>query len=87
MQNASYVIMAGANRAEAILPLTQWICSNVPEEEVLNLLSLTRAIPIQHIHADKWLGIKVGTDLAFVLALTYVVIKEVLYNREFVLRI
>ena len=29
-------------------------------------------------------GIKVGTDLAFVLALTYVVIKEVLYNKDFV---
>ncbi|MDQ7066593.1 MAG: molybdopterin-dependent oxidoreductase [Sulfurimonas sp.] len=35
-------------------------------------------------HADKWLGIKVGTDLAFVLALTYVVMKETLYNKTFV---
>ena len=36
------------------------------------------------MHADKWLGIKVGTDLAFVLALTYVVMKETLYNKDFV---
>lgn len=36
------------------------------------------------MHADQWLGIKVGTDLAFVLALTYVVMKETLYNKKFV---
>jgi thiosulfate reductase/polysulfide reductase chain A len=30
------------------------------------------------------LGIKVGTDLAFVLALTYIAIKEGLYNKKFV---
>lgn len=34
--------------------------------------------------SDKWLAINVGTDLAFVLALTYVVIKEEIYNKPFV---
>jgi thiosulfate reductase/polysulfide reductase chain A len=34
--------------------------------------------------ADEWHSINVGTDLAFVLALTYVVIKEGIYNKKYV---
>ena len=34
-------------------------------------------------HADTWLPIEVGTDLAFVLALTYVVLTEERYNKHF----
>lgn len=34
--------------------------------------------------ADVWLAIKPGTDLAFVLALTYVVLEEKLYNLSYV---
>jgi thiosulfate reductase/polysulfide reductase chain A len=34
--------------------------------------------------ADKWLAIKPGTDLAFVLALTYVVLTEELYDKKYV---
>jgi len=34
-------------------------------------------------HADSWLNIEVGTDLAFVLALTYVAMSEERYNKRF----
>jgi thiosulfate reductase/polysulfide reductase chain A len=36
------------------------------------------------IHADDYIAIKPGTDLAFVLALTYVVMSEEIYNRDYV---
>lgn len=36
--------------------------------------------------AEKWLPVRVGTDIALANALAYVIIKEGLYNREFVER-
>ncbi len=84
MENASYVIMAGANRAEAILTPDTMDMFKRTRGRGLKLIVLDPRYTNTAIHADKWLGIKVGTDLAFVLALTYVVIKEVLYNKEFV---
>jgi len=84
MENASYVIMAGANRAEAILTPDTMDMFKRTRGRGLKLIVLDPRYTNTAQHADKWLGIKVGTDLAFVLALTYVVIKEVLYNKEFV---
>ena len=84
MDNAKYVIMAGANRAEAILTPDTMDMFKRTRGRGLKLIVLDPRYTNTAIHADKWLGIKVGTDLAFVLALTYVVIKEVLYNKEFV---
>lgn len=34
--------------------------------------------------ADQWIPIKPGTDMAFILAMTYILFKEDLYNHEFV---
>ncbi len=83
LENALYVIMAGANRAEAIVT-----------PDTMDLFKRTRGRGIKVVcvdprfthtaaQSDEWLGIKVGTDLAFVLALTYVAIKEGLYNKKY----
>lgn len=84
MENAKYVIMAGANRAEAILTPDTMDMFKRTRGRGLKLIVLDPRYTNTAIHADKWLGVKVGTDLAFVLALTYVVLKEVLYNKVFV---
>lgn len=84
LQNAAYVIMAGANRAEAILTPDTMDMFKRTRNRGLKLIVLDPRYTHTAIHADKWLGIRVGTDLAFVLALTYVVLREVLYNKEFV---
>ncbi len=84
MENASYVIMAGANRAEAILTPDTMDMFKRTRGRGLKLIVLDPRYTNTAQHADEWLGIKVGTDLAFVLALTYVVIKETLYNKTFV---
>ena len=84
MQNASYVIMGGANRGEAILTPDTMDMFKRTRGRGLKLIVLDPRYTNTAMHADQWLGIKVGTDLAFVLALTYVAIKEVLYNKEFV---
>ena len=84
LENAAYVIMAGANRAEAILTPDTMDMFKRTRGRGLKLIVIDPRYTNTAIHADKWLGIKVGTDLAFVLALTYVVLKEVLYNKDFV---
>jgi thiosulfate reductase/polysulfide reductase chain A len=82
--NARYVIMAGANRAEAIItPDTMDIFQRTRGRGV-KLICVDPRFSNTAAQADDWLGIKVGTDLAFVLALTYVAIKEGLYNKKFV---
>jgi len=86
LENASYVIMAGANRAEAILTPDTMDMFKRTRGRGLKLIVVDPRYTNTAQHADKWLGIKVGTDLAFVLALTYVVMKEVLYNKKFVRR-
>ncbi len=84
LENATYVIMAGANRAEAIVtPDTMTLFKNTKGRGT-KLVCIDPRFTNTAAKADKWLPINPGTDLAFVLALTYVVLKEELYNKEYV---
>jgi len=84
LENAKYVIMGGANVAEAIItPDTMNIFKRTHGRGV-KLICVDPRFTNTAAQADDWLGIKVGTDLAFVLALTYVALTEVLYNKKFV---
>jgi len=84
LENAKYVIMAGANRAEAIVT-----------PDTLDLFKRTRGRGTKLVvvdprftntaaHADDYLAINPGTDLAFVLALTYQAIIHQTYDRTYV---
>jgi len=86
LENAKYIIMAGANRAEAIVtPDTMDGFKNIKSKKnSAKLICIDPRFTNTAAKADKWLAIKPGTDLAFVLALTYVTIKEELYNKEYV---
>lgn len=84
LENADYVIMAGANRAEAIVTPDTMDFFKRTVGRGAKLVTVDPRFTNTAAKSDKWLGIKVGTDLAFVLALTYVAIKEELYNKQFV---
>ncbi len=86
LENAKYIIMAGANRAEAIVtPDTMDGFKNIKSKKHSGkLICIDPRFTNTAAKSDKWLAIKPGTDLAFVLALTYVTIKEELYNKEYV---
>jgi len=84
MANARYVIMAGANRAEAIVTPDTMDIFKRTRGRGLKIVCVDPRFTNTAAQSDEWLGIKVGTDLAFVLALTYVVVKEGLYNKKFV---
>ncbi|WP_331774896.1 molybdopterin-containing oxidoreductase family protein [Sulfurospirillum sp. 1612] len=84
LENAKYIIMAGANRAEAILTPDTMDLFKRTRGRGAKLVVIDPRFTNTAIHADTYLPIKVGTDLAFVLALTNVAIRERLYNLEFV---
>lgn len=84
LENARYIIMAGANRAEAIVTPDTMDLFKRTKKRGAKLIVIDPRFSNTAAHSDKWLPIEVGTDLAFVLALTYVVIKEELYNKKFV---
>lgn len=84
LENAKYVIMAGANRAEAIVTPDTMDFFKRTNGRGAKLITVDPRFTNTAAKSDKWLAINVGTDLAFVLALTYVAIKEERYNKAFV---
>ncbi|MEA3455546.1 MAG: molybdopterin-dependent oxidoreductase [Campylobacterota bacterium] len=83
LENAEYVIMAGANRAEAIVTPDTMDIFKRTRGGGAKLIVIDPRFTNTAAHADTWLPIEVGTDLAFVLALTYVAITEERYNKRF----
>ncbi len=84
LENAEYVIMAGANRAEAIVTPDTMDLFKRTKGRGAKLICIDPRFTNTAAKADEWLAIKPGTDLAFVLAMTYVVITEELYNKSYV---
>lgn len=83
IQNARYLILAGADRAEAFMtPDTIDMFNNqVPGR---TLIYLDPRFTKTAAKADRWFPIKPGTDMAFALAMMHVIIGENLYDHAFV---
>jgi len=84
LENAEYIIMAGANRAEAIVTPDTMDVFKRTKGRGAKLVCVDPRFTNTAAKSDKWLAINPGTDLAFVLALTYVVMSEELYNKDYV---
>ena len=84
LDNAKYVIMGGANRAEAIVTPDTMDLFKRTRGRGTKLVVVDPRFTNTAAHADKYLAIKPGTDLAFVLALTYQAIINQTYNRTYV---
>jgi thiosulfate reductase/polysulfide reductase chain A len=84
LENAEYIIMAGANRAEAIVTPDTMDGFKRTKGRGAKLICVDPRFTNTAAKSDKWLAINPGTDLAFVLALTYVVLTEELYNKAYV---
>jgi thiosulfate reductase/polysulfide reductase chain A len=84
LENAEYIIMAGANRAEAIVTPDTMDGFKRTKGRGAKLVCIDPRFTNTAAKADKWLAINPGTDLAFVLAMTYVVLTEELYDKKYV---
>lgn len=82
--HADYVIMAGANRFESIItPDTMDLIGGVMERKA-KLVYLDPRFTVTASKADEWHPIKPGTDLAFILAMIHVIVKEGRQDQAFV---
>ncbi len=84
LDNAEYIIMAGANRAEAIVTPDTMDGFKRTKGRGAKLICIDPRFSNTAAKADKWLPINPGTDLALVLALTYVTFSEDLENKDYV---
>ncbi len=84
LDNAEYIIMAGANRAEAIVTPDTMDAFKRTKGRGAKLICIDPRFTNTAAKSDKWLAIKPGTDLAFVLALTYVTLTEDLHNKSYI---
>lgn len=81
--NADYLIMSGANRAEALFtPDSIDMVAGAGGKR--KLVYLDPRFTKTAAKADEWYPIRPGTDLAFALALLHVIVHEGLYDRPFV---
>ncbi|RRS32292.1 MAG: thiosulfate reductase [Epsilonproteobacteria bacterium (ex Lamellibrachia satsuma)] len=83
LNNADYLIIAGANRAEAIITPDTMDLFKRTKGRGLKTIVLDPRFTNTAAKADRWYAVNPGTDLAFVLALTYVVLTEELYDKDF----
>jgi thiosulfate reductase/polysulfide reductase chain A len=82
--NANYVIMAGANRFEALItPDTMDLIDSTMNRKT-RLICLDPRFTVTASKADQWFPIKPGTDMAFILAMLHVIIAEGRHDKEFV---
>src|SRR6266496_643073 len=82
--NANYVIMAGANRFEAIItPDTMDLIDSTMNRKT-RLICLDPRFTVTASKADEWYPVKPGTDMAFILAMIHVIIGEGRYDKEFI---
>ncbi len=81
--NADFILMSGANRSEAfITPDTIDLIKGAGGDR--KVVYLDPRFTKTAAKADEWFPIKPGTDMAFMLAMIHVIVKEELYDKEFV---
>ena len=81
VEGSDYVIFAGANRLESLITPDSVELVRKRDGKVI---VLDPRYTVSAAKADKWFPVKPGSDLAFVLALTYVGMKEELYKKRVV---
>ncbi|MBG0791036.1 MAG: molybdopterin-dependent oxidoreductase [Desulfovibrionaceae bacterium] len=82
--NSKYIIMAGANRFEALVTPDSMDLMTAIRDHGCKLVTLdpryTKTAALSH----EWHPIRPGTDMAFMLALAHVIISEKLYDPQWV---
>jgi thiosulfate reductase/polysulfide reductase chain A len=82
--NSKYVLMAGANRFEALVTPDSMDLMTAMREHGCKLVTLDPRYTKTAALSDEWYPIKPGTDMAFMLALAHVIIGEGLYDPQWI---
>jgi len=82
--NSKYIIMAGANRFEALVTPDSIDLMTTMRENGCKLVTLDPRYTKTAALSDEWYPIKPGTDMAFMLAVAHVIISEKLYDAQWI---
>lgn len=82
--NSKYIIMAGANRFEALVTPDSMDLMTAMRERGCKLVTLDPRYTKTASLSDEWYPIRPGTDMAFMLALAHVIINEKLYDPQWI---
>jgi len=83
LRNAEFVVMLGSDRAQSLItPDSVDFQRFKPKGQTL--VYLDPRFTETAAKADKWFAVKPRTDMAFILAMMYVIIEEELYDAEFI---
>ncbi|MBT9252227.1 MAG: molybdopterin-dependent oxidoreductase [Brockia lithotrophica] len=83
IENSRYMVFIGRNLAEGITP-SEVLSLSRARRKGAQIILVDPRVNNTYQMATKWVPIRPGTDLAFVLALAHVLIREELYDVEFV---
>ena len=81
--NVKYLITLGRNYFEAINVAQARGVMNALKKGA-KMISIDPRFSVTSAKAAEWYSIKPGTDLAFILALTHIIIRDHLYDKDFV---
>jgi len=81
VEGSDYIIFAGANRLESLITPDSIELIRKKDGKVI---VLDPRYTVSSAKADKWFPIYPGSDLAFVLAMTYIAIKDKLYKTDII---
>ncbi len=82
--HSKYIIMAGANRFEALVTPDSMDLMTAMREHGCKLVTLDPRYTKTAALSDEWYPIRPGTDMAFMLALAHVIIGEKLYDAQWI---
>jgi len=81
--SAKYVVLLGRSYADGIIPASMKALS-AAKEKGLKIVCIDPRYSNTAMIADRWLPIRPGTDQALLLAWAHIMIKENLYDKDFI---
>ncbi|MCL5677624.1 MAG: molybdopterin-dependent oxidoreductase, partial [Firmicutes bacterium] len=83
-ENARFILSVGSNAAITAIATGRAVRFAQAKKKGMRLVALDPRLSELAAKADEWIPIKPGTDLAFLLAVMHVVLKERYYDADFV---
>ena len=84
LRRSRYLMLIGRNYAEGIRTSQSTMFSEALTREGAKVVCVDPRLSVSGALADEWVPIRPGTDLAFILAMCHVLIREDLYDKAFI---
>ncbi|HDK38642.1 MAG TPA: twin-arginine translocation signal domain-containing protein, partial [Thiolapillus brandeum] len=84
LESTKYMLMFGANMAEQRVVVSGHILNKIQRDKGVKMVVIDPIMNPWGMHANEWLGIRPGTDMAFAYGMIHEIIKNDLVDKKFV---